>query len=74
MCTQNKIERVGTEKLILKAMPSARKDTLMILLSTAIASHKIWFGEMSFRNLIFLVFSNSANMTPKYGLALYIES
>ena len=70
MCTQKKIERVGTEILIVKVMPSARKDTLMILLSTAIASHKIWFGEMSFRNLIFLIFSNSANLTLAYGLAL----
>ena len=43
-------------------MPSARKDTLVILLSTAIASHKIWFGEMSFRNLIFLIFSSSTKI------------
>ena len=70
MCTQKKIERVGTEILIVKVMPSARKDTLMILLSTAIASHKIWFGEMSFRNLIFLIFSSSTKITPDYVLAL----
>ena len=74
MWTQNKIERVGTELPILNVMPSARNHTLMILLSTAIASHKIWFGEMSFRNLIFHIFSNSANMTPAYGLALLIEN
>ena len=71
MCTQNKIERVGIEILIfLKVMPSVRKDTLMILLSTAIASHKIWFGEMSFRNLIFLIFSSSTKMTPAWFSSL----